>query len=143
MTKDFDTSRLRSSFGFDQLIQAIDAAMSSADQGYPPYDIEKVGEDGYVLQMAVAGFTAQDLEITTENGQLAVVGKIAKDPEATTERNFVHRGISRRAFRRVFTMTDYIEVTGSKLENGLLSIELKRNVPEVAKKKVIPVVAGA
>lgn len=140
--KDFDTTRLRGSFGLDQLFQAIDTAIqSSTDQGYPPYNIERVGDDGFVLEMAVAGFRANDLEINTENGQLSIIGKIAKDPEAAG-RNFVHRGISRRDFRRVFHMTDYIEVTGSRLGNGLLSIDLKRNVPEVARKKVIPVDAA-
>ena len=137
--KDFENSRLRSSFGLDHLFQVIDTAIQlSTDQGYPPYNIERVGDDGFVLEMAVAGFCADDLEITTEDGQLSVIGKIAKDPDGAP-RNFVHCGISRRDFRRVFHMTDYVEVTGSRLGNGLLSIDLKRNVPEVAKKKVVPV----
>jgi HSP20 family molecular chaperone IbpA len=111
--------------GFDQLERTLDRLAKGAE-GYPPYNIERIGENGLRIVLAVAGFTADDLVIELVENQLSVRGKQTDD----TDRVFLHRGIAARQFQRAFMLADGIEVTGARLDNGLLSIDLVRPVAE-------------
>jgi HSP20 family molecular chaperone IbpA len=111
--------------GFDQLERTLDRLAKSAE-GYPPYNIERIGENGLRIVLAVAGFTTGDLVIELVENQLSVRGKQTDD----TDRVFLHRGIAARQFQRAFMLADGIEVTGARLDNGLLSIDLVRPVAE-------------
>ena len=111
--------------GFDQLERTLDRLAKSAE-GYPPYNIERIGENGLRIVLAVAGFTAGDLAIELVENQLTVRGKQTDD----ADRVFLHRGIAARQFQRAFMLADGIEVTGARLDNGLLSIDLVRPVSE-------------
>jgi molecular chaperone IbpA len=138
----FDFSPLfRSTIGFDRLTRLMDTA-SQVDVGsaYPPYNIEATGENAYRLTMAVAGFGPDDLEITAKEGALVVTGKAHKDEEA---KQYLHRGIARRAFERRFQLADHIRVAGASLDNGLLHVDLVREVPEALKPRKIEIASGA
>jgi HSP20 family molecular chaperone IbpA len=111
--------------GFDQLERTLDRLAKSAE-GYPPYNIERIGENGLRITLAVAGFTADDLAIELVENQLTVRGKQTED----ADRVFLHRGIAARQFQRTFMLADGIEVVGAKLDNGLLSIDLVRPMVE-------------
>jgi HSP20 family molecular chaperone IbpA len=111
--------------GFDQLERTLDRLAKSAE-GYPPYNIERIGENGLRIVLAVAGFTAGDLAIELVENQLTVRGKQTDD----ADRVFLHRGIAARQFQRAFMLADGIEITGARLDNGLLSIDLVRPVSE-------------
>ena len=111
--------------GFDQLERTLDRLAKSAE-GYPPYNIERIGENGLRITLAVAGFTADDLAIELIENQLTVRGKQTDD----TDRVFLHRGIAARQFQRTFMLADGIEVVGARLDNGLLSIDLVRPMVE-------------
>ena len=136
--KMFDATPLfRSSVGFDRMMDMFES-VNRLDQSaptYPPYNIEKTGEYEYRISLAVAGFAEADLEIEAREGMLAVIGRQGK--EDGKERQFLHRGIAGRAFERTFRLADHVQVTGAKLENGLLHIELVRNVPEAMKPRRI------
>ena len=131
---------LRSTIGFDQINRLFDAAMrgEQGDQAYPPYNIEKVDDESYRISMAVAGFTEDDLDLTLENGVLVISGK-AQDDEAEKSRNYLYRGIARRAFERRFRLAETIKVLGASFENGLLNIDLRREVPEHMKPQKIQI----
>jgi len=137
----FDFSPLfRSAIGFDRLARLLDTARTTTDgNGYPPYNIEKTGEDSYVLTMAVAGFGPDDIEITAQDNVLVVAGKVAGSDDP---RRFLHRGIAGRAFERRFVLADHIEVQGADLANGLLNVSLKRAVPEALKPRRIAIGAA-
>ena len=143
----FDLTPLfRSSIGFDSLSHLVDSALKldEAAPSYPPYNIEKRGEDSYRITMAVAGFTQSDLTITAQESVLIVQGKQDKDADrAAKDGSFLHRGIATRAFERRFQLADHIKVTGAKLENGLLHVELTREVPEAAKPRLIAIDGGS
>jgi molecular chaperone IbpA len=127
----FDLSPLfRSTVGFDTLSRVMDAALAQADSGYPPYNIEKCGQDTYRVSLALAGFTADDVEMVSHEGVLTVRGKAKSDDEKTV---FLYHGIAARAFERRFQLADYVEASGARLENGLLQIDLVRRVPEALK----------
>lgn len=111
--------------GFDQLERSLDRLAKNAE-GYPPYNIEKIGENGLRITLAVAGFAASDLTIELIENQLTVRGKQVDD----SDRVFLHRGIAARQFQRAFMLADGIEVMGARLDNGLLSIELARPAAE-------------
>ena len=133
----------RASVGFDRLFKTLDAA-SRVDESafsYPPYNIEKVSEDSYRIVMAVAGFGEGDLDITAKENSLVISGKKEKAEDETA--TFLHRGIATRAFERRFDLADHIKVSGAKLENGLLSIELVREIPEAMKPRTIAINGGA
>jgi len=137
----FDFSPLfRSTIGFDRLQRLADAAtrLDGAAPSYPPYNIEKTGEDTYRLTMAVAGFSQDDLDITVHENALVVSGKSRKDEEAS----YLYRGIARRAFERRFQLADHIKVVGASLDNGLLHVELAREIPEAAKPRAIRIGAA-
>ncbi|MDP1932984.1 MAG: Hsp20 family protein [Gammaproteobacteria bacterium] len=135
----FDFAPLyRSTIGFDHLTSLLDA-VSQREQtqpSYPPYNIELLDKDQYRITMAVAGFVDQEIEIQSERQTLTVKGKKADD---TKEKNFLHQGIAGRNFERVFQLADHVKVTGATLENGLLNIDLVRELPEVMKPRQIPV----
>lgn len=137
----YDLSPLfRSTVGFDRMTRLLEAALKADEGGgYPPYNIEKVGEDQYRVTLAVAGFRAEDLEITALPNQLVVKGRQEQDGEGTT---YLHRGIAGRAFERHFHLADHIKVTGADLRDGLLHVDLVREVPEAMKPRIIPI-AGA
>jgi molecular chaperone IbpA len=136
----YDLSPLfRSSIGFDRLSRLIEASQATETVAYPPYNIEKLGENAYRITMAVAGFGEGDVDITVENNVLTVEGKAQPEPEGA---QFLHRGIAGRAFERRFQLADHVEVEGAKLVNGLLHIELARRIPEQLKPRKIEVVAA-
>jgi len=112
--------------GFDHFEKTFDRLRKSASEGYPPYDIEQIGEDGLRITLAVAGFVMADLEISLENNQLTINGRQSE----VAERTYLHRGIAARPFQRSFILADGIEVLGASLDNGLLHIDMKRAVPQ-------------
>jgi molecular chaperone IbpA len=130
----------RTAIGFDRLARTLEATRGGADaQGYPPYNIEKTAEDGYVLTLAVAGFGPEDIEVVARENVLTIIGRA---PRAEDNGRFLHRGIAGRAFERRFALADHIVVEGAELENGLLQLSLRREVPEALKPRQIPVQAG-
>lgn len=137
MRSAFDFSPLfRSTVGFDRVPSLLETAarLDEATIGYPPYNIEKVDEDAYRISMAVAGFGEADLEIETKEQTLLVTGR---PPEPNEERTYLHHGIAARAFKHSFQIADHVKVTGARLENGLLHIELVREIPEAMKPRQI------
>ena len=138
----FDFSPLfRSTIGFDRLTRLVDAAthVDNAALAYPPYNIEKTGEDAYRLTMAVAGFAPEELDVTVHENALLVAGKTKKDGE---DSRYLHRGIARRAFERRFSLADHIKVVGASLVNGMLHVDLVHEVPEAAKPRKIQIGTG-
>ncbi len=123
--------------GFDQVERTLDRLAKNGSEGYPPYNIEQVGEDRLRITLAVAGFTNDDLSIQIESNQLVVRGKQTDDPT----RIYLHRGIAARQFQRGFVLVDGIEVVGAELDNGLLHIDLKRPLPE-NRARTIPISKG-
>ena len=123
--------------GFDHFEQLLDRVAKSANDGYPPYNIERVAENGLRITLAVAGFTREDLQISTEDNQLIVRGRQADDGE----RVYIHRGIAARQFQRSFVLAEGIEISGASLDNGLLHIDLVRPKPEVIS-RIIEIDAG-
>ncbi len=132
------TPLFRSTVGFDRMARLLDSATRVDEQAvsYPPYNIEKLGDDDYRISMAVAGFGEDALDVTVRDGTLIVSGKAEK---RDAEQKFLHRGIARRAFERRFDLADHIQVTGARLENGLLHIDLVREVPEAMKPRQIAI----
>jgi len=135
----FDFSPLfRSTIGFDRLARMVDTAtrVDNSALSYPPYNIEKTGEDAYRLTMAVAGFAREEIDITVHENTLIVTGKAQNEQE---NGRYLHRGIARRAFERRFSLADHIKVSGASLDNGLLHVELVREVPEAMKPRTIAI----
>src|SRR5450830_691362 len=139
--RSYDFSPLyRSAIGFDRLAQLFDNAQRADSQpSYPPYNIELVAEDKYRITMAVAGFSTAEIEIEAENETLKIVGRKQKE-EGTA--NFLHRGIAARDFEQRFQLANHIKVVGAQMENGLLNIELVREVPEALKVRKIEINAA-
>lgn len=137
------TPLMRSTIGFDNLSRLLDAALhvDESDLSYPPYNIEKLGENEYRLTMAVAGFGEEDLDVTVTENTLEVSGRIKRDEEQTA--GYLHRGIATRAFKRRFDLADHIQVVGARLDNGLLHIALKREIPEEMKPRSIRIETDA
>lgn len=137
--RNFDLSPLfRTTVGFDHMARLMDSLANEPASGFPPYNIEATGEDAYRITMAVAGFGEDDLDVTAQDGQLVVSGRIERG-EAENERTFLHRGIAERSFERRFNLAEHIAVTGARLENGLLHIDLVREVPEEKKPRKIAI----
>ena len=129
----------RHSVGFDRMQRLLDAtAQNEQNSTYPPYNIEQLGEDGYQVTLAVAGFSEDDVDITLTERTLVVSGKMGADDDSQV---YLHRGIAGRAFERRFELADHIKVKGASLENGLLHIELERVVPESEKPRKIEIAA--
>jgi molecular chaperone IbpA len=128
---------LRSSIGFENLNRLVDFA-TRGDDAYPPYNIEKLGENSYRISMAVAGFSRDELDLTVQDNVLIVVGR-ANEPAQGAEPQYIHRGIAKRAFERRFQLADTIKVTGAGYDNGLLNIDLVREIPEHKKPRRIDI----
>lgn len=133
----FDFSPLfRTAIGFDRLTDALESANRADAGGYPPYNIELTGEDQYRITMAVAGFSADEIEIESKDNLLTIVGKKGAD---VADRKFLHRGIANRNFERTYQLADYVRVSGADLKDGLLHVELMREVPEAMKPRRIEI----
>lgn len=130
----------RSMIGIDRLAQMLEA-QPTGSAAYPPYNIEKTGDDAYRISMAVAGFKREELDITVENGVLVVSGSRTEDAQEKTK-TYLHRGIATRAFEQRFQLADHVEVEDATLEHGMLSIDLVRRVPEKLKPRKIEVKQG-
>jgi molecular chaperone IbpA len=131
----------RSTVGFDRLVDLLDesARWTGEENHYPPYNIERTGEDRYQISLALAGFTPEEVSITAEQSVLTVEGRKAEKGE----HQYLYHGISARPFRRVFNLADYVEVKGASFEGGLLKIDLVREVPEAMKPRRIAIDAGS
>ena len=137
----YDFSPLfRSTIGFDRLTNIMDTAMrqSDATEAYPPYNIQKTGENSYCITLAVAGFSEEELEIVNHEGKLVIEGRVKPNKE-NEENIFLHRGIAGRAFKRSFQLADHIKIMGANLSNGLLNVELVREIPEELKPRKIEI----
>ena len=140
MTSAFDFSPLfRSTIGFDRLAQLLENASRFEPTNWPPYNIEKTGEDAYRITMAIAGFAPEEIEVVAKPNLLTVSGHKAKGEDGV---QYLHRGIATRSFKQTFELADYVKVADAKLENGLLMIELVREVPEAMKPRRIEIKAG-
>ena len=126
----------RSVVGFDRLADLLDAASTEAASGYPPYNIERTGDNAYRIEIAVAGFKPEDLNIEVKENLLAVQGRKPANDEA---KRYLHRGLAERNFERRFQLADYVVVEDAQLANGLLSISLKRELPEALKPRRIEI----
>ena len=136
-TIDF-TPLFRSAIGFDRLASALESAYRSEAGGYPPYNIEVTGQDKYRISMAVAGFSRPDLDIQVKESILTVSG--AREEEATEKnRRYLYRGIANRNFERQFQLADYVKVEDARIEDGLLHIDLAREIPEAMKPRQIEI----
>ena len=130
----------RSAIGFDRLFNMLDQATGFDNEStYPPYNIEHTGENAYRITLAVAGFTSEDLKLEVKEQTLTVSGEKAAE---TSEKTYLHRGIAARAFERRYQLADHVDVTGANFENGLLHIDLVRNVPESKKPRSIAIATG-
>jgi len=128
---------LKSTIGFDHMNRVFENAVGNNDVSYPPYNIEKISEDDYRITMALAGFSEDDLEIELDGGVLSISAEGAEE-EADQER-FLHRGIAKRAFKRHFRLAETIKVLGADFENGLLMVDLQREIPEHLKPRQIKI----
>jgi molecular chaperone IbpA len=140
--RSYDFSPLyRSAIGFDRLARLLnDAQRSDNEMSYPPYNIEQLNENSYRIVMSVAGFSSDEIEIESEQQSLKVSGKKHKETE---EVNYLHRGIAESDFEHKFQLADHVKVTNAKLENGLLEINLVREIPEALKPKKIQIISAA
>jgi molecular chaperone IbpA len=139
----FDLSPLyRTAIGFDRLADMLSNASRLESNGYPPYNIESLGEDTYRITMAVAGFGRDELEIVSEQNTLTVSGSKRESDSQDEDREFLYRGIANRSFERRFQLADHVKVKGADLENGLLHIELQRELPERMKPRTIEIGSG-
>jgi molecular chaperone IbpA len=130
----------RSVVGCDRLADLLDSASTEAASGYPPYNIERTAENAYRIEIAVAGFKAEDLFIEVKENLLTVQGRKAANDET---RRYLHRGLAERNFERRFQLADYVVVQDAQLSNGLLSVSLKRELPEALKPRRIEITTGA
>ena len=131
----------RSAIGFDHLIQMLDQASGFDSEGsYPPYNIERTGENAYRISLAVAGFSPAELKLEVKEQTLTVSGEKAAEGG---EKTYLHRGIAARAFERRYQLADHVDVTGANFENGLLHVDLVRNLPERMKPRAIEIAAGS
>jgi molecular chaperone IbpA len=131
----------RASVGFDRVFDLLDSVAGQSGNGYPPYNIEKSGDNAYKIVMAVAGFSDAELNVTQKENELLVTGQSA--PSAENEKQYLYRGIAGRNFERRFQLADHVKVTGAKLANGLLTVELQREIPEEKKPRSISIEAEA
>ncbi|MAN65126.1 Hsp20 family protein [Hyphomonas sp.] len=137
------TPLYRTVVGFDRLASMIDqASRLDGSQGYPPYNIERVDDNAFAIEIAVAGFTEDDLEIETKEGLLTVAGKRGENEDGEG-RNYLHRGIAQRSFIRRYQLADHVIVTGANLQHGVLRIDLVRELPEEKKPRKIEIGAPA
>ena len=142
--RSYDFSPLyRSAVGFDRLARQLEsAARSSQENGWPPYNIETTGENAYRIEIAVAGFSPDELNIEAKENSLTVTGKKAANDDASVQKTYLHRGLAERDFERRFQLADYVVVKGADLSNGLLTIDLQRELPEALKPRRIEIATG-
>jgi molecular chaperone IbpA len=129
----------RSTIGFDRLFDLLDETQRTAEDNYPPYNIERLGEDRYQISLALAGFSPDEIAITAEQNVLTVEGRKAEKEQ----REFLYQGISARPFKRQFNLADYVQVKGAQFDNGLLRVELVREIPEAMKPRRIAIDGSA
>jgi molecular chaperone IbpA len=142
-TIDF-TPLYRSAVGFDRLARQLEsAARTSQENGWPPYNIETTGENEYRIEIAVAGFKPDELTIEAKENQLTVTGRKTANDDAAAAKTYLHRGLAERDFERRFQLADYVVVTTASLDNGLLAISLKRELPEALKPRRIEIATPA
>jgi molecular chaperone IbpA len=135
----FDFTPLwRSSIGFDRLIDLVDAAQRSNEETYPPYNIERVADDRYQISLALAGFSPSDVNVTAEQNVVTIEGRKSEE-----KREYLYHGISARAFKRQFSLADHVEVKNASFDNGILRIDLVREVPEAMKPRKITINDGS
>lgn len=136
------TPLMSKSVGFDRFNDLFESLLDDRDEGsftYPPYNIEKCGDDDYRIVMAVAGFGEDDLNITAQDDKLIVTGHIQDKDKENQDYTYLHRGIATRAFERTFRLADHIKIKGADLKDGLLTISLQREIPEDKKPRMIPI----
>ncbi len=132
----------RSTVGFDRLFNLLDQANGDAP-GYPPYNIERTGENDYRISVAVSGFSQPELSIVAKENTLTIKGEKTANQNNTEKAEVLYRGIAARAFERVFQFADFVQVKNASLENGLLHVDLVREIPEAKKPRSIPIAASA
>ncbi len=135
------TPLMRQSVGFDRFNDLFETLLSDKEdrfEAYPPYNIEKIGEEGYRITVAVAGFAEEDINIIAQDDRLSISAS-REQKEEDNERTYLHRGIARRSFERTFRLADHIRVVDAVMENGLLMVSLVREVPEEKKPRMIPI----
>jgi molecular chaperone IbpA len=130
----------RATVGFDRMFDMLDSVASQAGAGYPPYNVEKTGDDAYRIVMAVAGFTEPELNVTQKESELLISGKTQP---ADHEKEYLYRGIAGRDFERRFQLAEHVKVLGAALANGMLTIELRREIPEEKKARAIRIDADS
>jgi len=142
MRTNFDLSPYRrSTVGFDRLFDMLETGMrSDPGDNYPPFDLERTGDDSYRITLAVAGFRQDEIDIVVQNNQLTVSGR--KDMSQEGAERYLHRGIAARSFERRFELADFIQVRSAAFDNGLLSIQLEREIPEAMKPRRIDIETG-
>lgn len=128
----------RSTIGFDRIFDLLDETQRTVEEHYPPYNIERLGEDHYQISLALAGFSPDEIAVTAEQNVLTVEGRKADE----ARRDYLYRGISAKGFRRQFNLADYVQVKTAAFDNGLLRIELVRELPETMKPRRIPIGAA-
>lgn len=134
--RNFDFTPLwRSTVGFDRIFDLLDATQRTVEENYPPYNIERLGEDHYQISLALAGFSPDEIAITAEQNVLTVEGRKADG----AKRDYLYRGIAAKAFKRQFNLADYVQVKTAAFDNGLLRVELVRELPEAMKPRRIPI----
>lgn len=131
----------RSTVGFDRLFSMLDQASGDGTPGYPPYNIERTGENAYRISVAVAGFAENELSIVAKENTLTIKGEKSANDESKNGET-LYRGIAARTFERVFQLADFVQVKNASLENGLLHVDLVREIPEAKKPKSIPITTG-
>ena len=133
----------RSTVGFDRLFSLLDRTTADASPGYPPYNIERTGENAYRITVAVSGFSQNELSIVAKENTLTIKGDKVANENGADKAEVLYRGIAARAFERVFQLADFVLVKNASLENGLLHVDLVREIPEAKKPRSIPITTNA
>jgi molecular chaperone IbpA len=136
------TPLMRQTIGFDRFNDLFETLLNDKEErfeAYPPYNIEKIGDDEYRIAVAVAGFSESDLDVMVEHDRLIISGRLQSESESDGAANFLHRGIATRAFQRIFRLADHIQIEDASLKDGLLTVSLKREIPEEKKPRMIPI----
>jgi len=133
----------RSTIGFDRLFSLLDQATSDGSPGYPPYNIERTGDNAYRISVAVSGFAQNELSIVAKENTLTIKGEKVAGENGKDKAEVLYRGIASRAFERVFQLADFVVVKNASLENGLLHVDLVREIPEAKKPRSIPIGSAA
>ena len=133
----------RSTVGFDRLFSLLDQAPGESATGYPPYNIERNGENNFRISVAVSGFSQNEISIVSKENTLTIKGEKVANENSSSKSEVLYRGIASRAFERQFQLADFVQVKNATLENGLLHVDLVREIPEAKKPRSIPITVGA